>query len=360
MKVAVLLSGGVDSSLALALLARKSSLKLEIFYLKIWLEEELAHLGDCPWKEDLEYCKKMSEKYQIPLNVVPLQQKYLKEVVDYSIMELEKGYTPSPDIICNQKIKFGAFIDYLNQHYSQFDKIASGHYAQVKKNGNRFRLYQAPDPIKDQTYFLSRLSQQQLSQIIFPIGHYNKEQVRQKAIEMDLPSKDRKDSQGICFLGKIKYNNFVKYHLGERNGSILDIDNKTQLGEHRGAWFHTIGQRQGLGLSGGPWYVVKKDIQKNIIWVSHRKDLTKNTSHQFLLRDIHWIDARAKDTDNITLKLRHGPEKIPCKITKRKLNQQTEYTVNLAVNQLGIAPGQSATFYLADQCLGSGTIEKVL
>ena len=263
-KVAVLISGGVDSSVALKLL-KEQGYNITAFYLKIWLEDELSFLGSCPWEEDLFYIKQICEKENIPLKIVPFQKEYWDEVVKYTISEIKAGRTPNPDILCNKRIKFGAF---LNKFGNDFDKVATGHYAQVEEINGTFHLKRSPDPVKDQTYFLSHLNQDQLKKAIFPIGHLKKSEVRALAEKFDLPNKNRKDSQGICFLGKIKFNDFIKHHLGETVGDIIEFETGKKLGEHNGFWYHTIGQRQGLKLSGGPWYVVAKDPEKNIVFIS--------------------------------------------------------------------------------------------
>ena len=184
MNVAVLLSGGVDSSLALALLSREKGIALKAYYLKIWLEDELAFLGDCPWETDLAYARETCEQFGVPLEIVPLQSEYREEIVEHALAELRLGRTPSPDIFCNQRIKFGAF---YRRVAGECDKIASGHYARIEEIAGQPHLRRAPDPVKDQTYFLSHLSQEQLARILFPIGHLHKREVRTLAAEFDLP-----------------------------------------------------------------------------------------------------------------------------------------------------------------------------
>ena len=264
MKIAMLISGGVDSSVALNRLVEEGCHDITAFYLKIWLEDEFQFLGECPWEEDLKYARSVCEKLGVPLKVIPLQSAYWDEVVAHVVEELEKG-TPSPDILCNQRVKFGAFCDYIDDSY---DKIATGHYAQTISEDTKTWLLKGNDPIKDQTYFLSNLSKKQLERCLFPIGHLPKSEVRALAEKYNLPNKARKDSQGICFLGKIKYSEFVKVHLGEKEGNIVDKSSGKVLGKHKGFWFHTIGQRKGLGLHGGPWFVVEKDIPNNIVYVA--------------------------------------------------------------------------------------------
>ena len=349
MNVAVLLSGGVDSSLALALLSREKGLALKAYYLKIWLEEELSFLGDCPWETDLTYARATCEKLGVPLEIVPLQAAYREQIVEHALAELRQGRTPSPDIFCNQRIKFGAF---YRRVADACDKIASGHYARVEKTANGPRLRRAPDPVKDQTYFLSNLSQAQLAQILFPIGHLHKREVRARAAEFDLPTKDRKDSQGICFLGKINYRDFVRFHLGETPGSIIERASGEHQGEHQGHWFYTIGQRHGLKLGGGPWYVVDKDPEQNIVYIAHGDAPERNGRCELIAAQINWIAGVAAE-GALSVKLRHGPALTPCQV---QLLEAGRARIKLATPDPGIAPGQHAVFYDGEICLGGGII----
>lgn len=351
MKIAVLLSGGVDSSVALGLLKAEEKHELTAFYLKIWLEDELAFLGDCPWETDLQYARAVCDQLDVPLRIVSLQSEYLTQVVDHALDELRAGRTPSPDIFCNQRIKFGEFFKHLDP---QFTKIASGHYARIMQQNTTWQLHRAPDLVKDQTYFLSNLNQAQLSRILFPIGHLQKHEVRHLATTMDLPTKSRKDSQGICFLGKINYRDFVQAHLGHQDGPIIERESGQELGRHQGFWFYTIGQRHGLRLGGGPWYVVSKDLEKNIIYVSHKEQKSQRLSDHFEVRQLNWMAAPPTADTPLQVKLRHGPEHIDCHITPTGINT---YHVQLAQPDSGIAPGQHAVFYINDLCLGGGIIE---
>ncbi|KAA3609313.1 MAG: tRNA 2-thiouridine(34) synthase MnmA [Calditrichaeota bacterium] len=350
MKIAVLLSGGVDSSVALNLALANGANEVSAFYLKIWLEDELQYLGDCPWEDDLHYARAVCENAGVDLHVVPLQEQYYNKVVEHTIRELKSGRTPSPDILCNQRIKFGEFINSIDP---DFDKIVSGHYAQIEEKNGNFLLKRSPDPVKDQTYFLSYLDQKQLSRAWFPIGGLHKSEVRDLAQRFDLPNKERKDSQGICFLGKIKYPEFVKFHLGEKKGDIVELNSNKILGQHNGFWFHTIGQRQGLGLSGGPWFVVQKDCEKNIIYISHKKDFQTQARRNFIVNNANWIPALPVKTE-LTTKLRHGPRLEPCRI---EILSRQRVAVELAEEDQGIAPGQYAIFYDGEYCLGGGVIE---
>jgi len=348
MKIAMLLSGGVDSSVSLALL-KEQAFDVTAFYLKIWLEDELSFLGDCPWQEDLRYVQAVCEQLRVPLEIVSFQDEYNKLIVSYVIGETKAGRTPNPDVLCNKQIKFGAFLDYIG---SSFDKVASGHYAQVEKYDTFYALKSAPDQIKDQTYFLSQLSQQQLAKVMFPIGAFDKQMVRVLAEKYDLPNKNRPDSQGICFLGKLKFKEFLAHHLGKNPGDIKEFETEKTIGKQDGFWFHTIGQRQGLKLSGGPWFVVSKDTEKNIVYVSrtyYEKDKKRNS---FLVSNINWIPAPQKN-EGYFVKMRHGSHRYVCMVMQ--INEET-YKITLDADDQGIATGQFAVFYQGEYCVGGGVI----
>ncbi|MCL5030033.1 MAG: tRNA 2-thiouridine(34) synthase MnmA [Bacteroidetes bacterium] len=348
MKIAVLLSGGVDSSVALNLL-KKEGHDLTAFYLKIWLQDEFSFLGDCPWEEDLNYARNVCEQAGVPLEVLPLQTEYWETVVTYTISEIKEGRTPNPDMFCNSLIKFGQFYEKIDK---SFEKVASGHYAKLEFDHKNYLLKRSPDPVKDQTYFLAYLTQDQLSRACFPLGLYNKKDVRKLAHEFNLPNMDRRDSQGICFLGQIKFNEFIKHHLGDKKGDIIDIDTEKKIGEHNGYYFYTIGQRSGLGLSGGPWYVVKKDIDNNIIFIS-RENLSERARDTFTVGKFNWISREQPTVKNLEVKIRHGAHLFNC-----NLNFVDDKTaeVKLDKKDQGIAPGQFAVFYKDDLCLGGGVI----
>lgn len=354
MKIAVLLSGGVDSSVALHLLRQNPRHELTAFYLKIWLEDELSHLGDCPWEEDLRYARAVCEAADVELEVVSMQREYHAKVVSWAISELRAGRTPSPDILCNRRIKFGAFLAHLDEAFGgAFDTVASGHYARIESQDGEWRLFKGVDPVKDQTYFLYSLSQDQLRRCLFPLGLYHKHQVRALARRFALPTQGRPDSQGICFLGKIAYDDFVREYLGERRGEIREVTTQKVLGEHPGYWFYTIGQRKGLGLSGGPWYVVGKDIASDVVYVARGSNRTRDGGCQFRLGEPSWIGRPSLD-GSLQVKLRHSPQLIDCRL---ETAENSQLDVRLAEDDSGIAPGQSAVFYRADRCLGGGTIE---
>jgi len=360
-EVAVLLSGGVDSSVALELI-RRQGLKPRAFYLRIWLEDELAHLGECPWEEDWSYATSVAERLNVPIESISLQEEYWEQVVDYLIGEAKLGRTPNPDIMCNSRIKFGMFEKYVGQHFS---RVASGHYAvslHDDKEGGVSRLLMSPDKIKDQTYFLCNLRQEQLKHALFPIGGYTKEQVRELAREFDLPTQKRKDSQGICFLGKLKFEDFVGHHLGENPGPVVDFHTGRELGEHRGLWFYTIGQRKGLGSATrrvthlGPWFVAGKDRDKNVLYVSNQYDTIDGPRRGFDIESINWISGEAPRDEEVRLRIktRHGPgiHNGLLTLSPGRLSGR----VSLEGRDSGLAPGQWAALYDGEECVGGGMI----
>jgi tRNA-specific 2-thiouridylase len=347
-RIAALLSGGVDSSVALSLLHRDGH-EVVAFYLKVWLEDELSYLGSCPWEEDLAFCREVCRRLSVPLEVRSLQREYWERVVGYALDELRAGRTPSPDVFCNQRIKFGAFLDGIDG----FDRVASGHYARVEEASGLALLKRGVDPVKDQTYFLSHLSQEQLRRTTFPIGRLTKAEVRRLAAELDLPNRDRKDSQGICFLGRIRYRDFIRHHLGVREGDVVDAGSGKVLGKHEGYWFHTIGQRSGLGLSHGPWYVSGKDVASNVVYVSHADRVSEATRDAFEVTALHWI-TRAPEKREVQVRVRHGRH-VDEACLDLDLDRETGRVV-MSRRERGIAPGQFAVFYDGDVCLGGATI----
>jgi len=355
MKAALLLSGGVDSSVALQLTLKETDWDITAYYLKIWLEDDLSSLGNCPWEEDLAYARAVCEQAGVPLKVLSLQREYFDRVVSYAVSELKKGHTPSPDIFCNEQIKFGAFFEKVSEEY---DRVITGHYARLFSTAEgEVKMLRGVDPVKDQSYFLAHLHPHQLQKISFPLGHLQKAQVRELAEEWDLPNKNRKDSQGICFLGKIKYPEFVKHYLGEDPGEMVDAQSGKILGEHRGLWFYTIGQRSGLGLGGGPWYVSAKDIPGNRLILTHGDRQEEALRWEFSIAELSWIKGTAPanmESDRFLLKLRHGPKLIPGRFIPSSTGKSIR--VKMEEGDRGIAAGQFCVIYKEEECLGCGTI----
>ena len=367
-KIAVLLSGGVDSSVVLYELVRQG-LQPDCFYIKIGPEEEEE--WDCSSEEDLEMATAVAHKYDCRLEVIDCHREYWDQVTKYTMDKVKAGLTPNPDVMCNRLIKFGAFHEKRGHEY---DLIATGHYAQTEYEEFGVRneecgmnhstlntqhstlkwLCTSPDPVKDQTDFLAQIYDWQLEKALFPIGHMMKEEVREIAEREHLAPAHRRDSQGICFLGKINYNDYIRRYLGEWPGDVVELETGKKIGQHRGHWFHTIGQRKGMGLGGGPWFVIKKDIEQNIIYVSHGYDPESAYKQDFPIHAFHSINGVLPPTD-ITLKIRHTPEYLPAKLEPLG---EGRYMVHAQAPIHGVAPGQFCVVYDAEhhRCYGSGEI----
>ena len=358
MEIAVLASGGVDSSVVVHLL-KEQGYQPSLFYIRIGMEEKEGYI-DCPHEEDMEIVTYIGRKYGLRVEEVSLQQEYWERVVNYAIDAVRRGLTPHPDMMCNRMIKFGAFVEKWGCH---FDRIATGHYATRMMVDGTAYLGTARDPVKDQTDFLSQLTYPQIEQAMFPIGEMMKSEVRNIARRAALPCAERKDSQGICFLGKINYNDFLRRYLGEREGDIVELETGRLLGKHKGYWFHTIGQRKGLYLSGGPWFVVRKDMEQNVLYVSQGYDPATQYGNEVSLRDFHFLSPGAErflgqpESDGsqpVKFKIRHTPTFAQGHLTW----QGSEARLVSEERIQGIAPGQYGTVYdtEARYVLASGVI----
>lgn len=339
------LSGGVDSSLTAALL-KKEGYNVVGVYMKNWTKDILGY--ECPWKEDYQDAKRVAVNLGIPFKVFDFEKQYRRKVVDYMIRAYQEGLTPNPDIMCNQEIKFKLFLDTaLNEGA---DLVATGHYARIKNN----HLMMAKDQNKDQTYFLYRMSQKALSKTLMPIGDYLKPEVRKLAQKYNLPTYNKKDSQGICFVGEVGIKDFLISELGpQQEGPIMDQNNKV-VGKHEGAIFYTIGQRHGLNVSSGlPYYVTSKDIAKNIVYVTNKLDDQKLWSDQLNLEYFYQTYPNYKfDNKTIEVRIRHRAPLIKC---------QLEVVGSKAIIRLqdplkAVSPGQSAVVYDRGYCIGGGII----
>lgn len=314
-----------------------------------------AEYMDCSAEEDIELATATARRYGLPLEVVDLHREYWDHVAAYAIDKIKRGLTPNPDVMCNKLIKFGCFEQLVGK---DFDFTATGHYATTLQRDGKTWLGTARDPLKDQTDFLAQIDYLQVSKLMFPIGDLMKHEVRDIALKAALPSARRKDSQGICFLGKINYNDFVRRFLGEQQGAIIELETGKRVGTHQGYWFHTIGQRKGLGLSGGPWFVIEKDVEQNILYVSHGYEAEQQYGYEFRMRDFHFITANpwTDGEADVTFKIRHTPEFI-----KGRLVQEGEgsYRIVSSEKLQGIAPGQFGVVYDAEArvCVGSGEIK---
>lgn len=353
MNTAVLLSGGVDSAVALQILVDKG-VKPDLFYIRIGMDTDDGL--SCTAEEDIELCQATARKFGLKVNVVDLQNEYWDRVVSYLVERVKRGLTPNPDVMCNKLIKFGAFEEQIGHNY---DFIATGHYGRILHEAGQVWLGTAADPVKDQTDFLAQIDSATVEKLLLPLGDYPKSEVRRIAEQAHLPNANRHDSQGICFLGKIDYNEFVRRFLGEREGWIVEIETGRRLGKHNGYWFHTIGQRRGLSLGGGPWYVVKKDTRRNIVYVSGGFDTIKQYSSEFHLADFHFITSSPWSDESLD---------IPVKFKVRHTDRMTSGHLSFLENGIvgirsdepvqGVAPGQFGVIYTSDGriCVGSGEI----
>ena len=364
-KIALLLSGGVDSSVALHMLC-KAGEKPDCYYIHIGPDEDDSY--SCTSEEDIEMASAVAKKYDCKFDIIDLHKDYWDGVVKYTMDTIKKGYTPNPDVMCNTLIKFGAFYKKVGYKY---DYIATGHYATRVGYGDpknpEWWICPAKDPVKDQVDFIANIDTfiVPIKKIIFPLGNLMKDEVRKIAEENHLVNAKRKDSQGICFLGKINYNEYIEKYLGKKDGDIIDADTCKVLGKHHGYWFHTIGQRKGLGLSDGPWFVVGKDIKKNIVYVS--KDQDRNAVSEFIIGNINWLTRNLindydklaeKDSDiicNVTFKIRHTPETYSGKL---RYIYNNDRLMIIPDDPITIAPGQYCILYddAYYHCYGCGEI----
>jgi tRNA-specific 2-thiouridylase len=346
-KVYVGLSGGVDSSVS-ALLLKQQGYEVVGVYMKNW-SQDLPGMK-CPWKEDYQDAKRVAVQLGIDFKMYDFEKQYRHKVVDYMLDEFKAGHTPNPDVMCNQEVKFRLFLDTALADGA--DLIATGHYARTK-NG---QLLMAEDQNKDQTYFLYRVSKEALQKTLFPLGELTKPQVRALAKKHRLVTADKKDSVGICFVGKVPIKDFLKNYVKQKPGKIID-QNGASLGEHDGAIFYTIGQRHGLEVGGGlPFYVTGKDMKKNEVYVTTDLQDEKLWSREVRLADLHWINGEPQISDlrsQMSVRLRHRAKLIPAKI----LNKSSNFvTVELGEETRALNPGQSAVLYNVDTCLGGGIV----
>ena len=347
------MSGGVDSAVAASILI-ENGYNVEAVFMKNWDEEDEEF---CTATKDYKDALQVCDILDIPLRSIDLTNEYWDKVFKIFLEECKKGRTPNPDVICNKEIKFRAFLDYALELGA--DKIATGHYANIKKHDNIFQLIRGKDSNKDQSYFLYRLDQSQVSKSVFPIGDLNKKNVRKKADELGFLNHNKKDSTGICFIGERNYRNFLKKFINPQPGDIVS-DNGDVIGQHEGLMYYTYGQRQGLGIGGGcgnkdaPWYVSEKIISENRL-VAVQGNEHPSLYHSFLTAsNINWISGiPPTKNQNITAKIRYRSKDTACKI----ITQSDSIIVEFNTPKFAIAPGQSIVFYNNDICIGGGIIE---
>jgi tRNA-uridine 2-sulfurtransferase len=393
-KVLIGLSGGVDSSVA-AYLLKQQGYDVTALFMINWKDSSVTLSGDCSWEEDIILAQLVARKLDIPLEVVDSSEKYKASVVEYMFSEYEKGRTPNPDVLCNREIKFDVFLDAARKFGA--DYIATGHYARVEKitneKGTYARLLAAKDDNKDQTYFLCQLSQEQLKNVLFPLGKIEKPEVRRIASELELATATKKDSQGICFVGKVDLPTFLQQKLAPKKGKVIEIDESDPVllayhknflenpatnikeicsefdfsimqgkiaGEHNGAHYYTIGQRKGLNIGGKakPLFVLGIDVAKNIVYVGqgHEHPGLNRKGLFIAAGEIHWIrpdlELKPGETKECNVRIRY--RQTLQKATLCMFDEGLYITFDEL--QRGIAPGQFAAWYYEDEVVGSGVI----
>ena len=369
-KVYVGMSGGVDSSLSAALLKEQGFDVVGVF-IKVWHPDFLP----CDWKEERRDAMRVAAHLDIPFKTYDFEKEYKKEVVDYMIEEYKRGRTPNPDVMCNRYVKFGAFLNKALEEGA--DAVATGHYARIssrdeilgdssfKPQAESHRLLKGVDNNKDQSYFLWTLKQEQLRHVLFPIGHLEKSQVRKEAEKRGIPVAQKKDSQGICFVGKIDMKDFLKEYIEEKKGDVLNNQCEV-IGYHDGAFFYTLGERRGFTITkktpnDKPYYVVGKNIDKNTITVSNEvlKEGLESTKREVEIGNVSWVSGEPKEGERYQARMRYRQNLRNCKIKYINSNsRELERRVVLIFDELqeNVTPGQSLVLYDGEECLGGGII----
>jgi tRNA-specific 2-thiouridylase len=358
-KVVVGMSGGVDSSVS-AYLLKQQGYQVEGLFMKNWEEDDNDEY--CAAAEDLKDAQAVSDKLGITLHTINFAAEYWDNVFEYFLEEYKAGRTPNPDIMCNKEIKFKAFLEFAAEELSA-DYIATGHYVQRSDKTGNWQMLRGLDDNKDQSYFLYTLGQQHIAQTLFPIGHLEKPKVREIALEQDLVTHDKKDSTGICFIGERKFKDFLAQYLPAQPGEIETAEGKI-IGKHEGLMYHTLGQRKGLLIGGmkeygeEPWYVVDKDIERNVLIVGQGANHPRLYSRGLLANQLHWVDRKGpQQAIRCSVKTRYRQQDIPCQITP---NIDGSLLVEFDEPQKAVTPGQSAVFYQNEICLGGGIIENYI
>lgn len=345
------LSGGVDSSVAALRLIRAGYHVVGVF-IKVWQPDFL----ECHWEEERLDAMRVAAKLRIPFHTFDATEIYKHEVVDYLIGEYKAGRTPNPDTMCNQHVKFGAFLKYARQ--ARADKIATGHYAQIKKQEDTYELHRGSDVQKDQSYFLWTLKQEELAHTLFPVGDTPKKAIRKEAKRFGLHTAQKKDSQGVCFLGQLDMEAFLSHYIPKEQGAVY-AENGTHIGTHNGAWLYTIGQRHGItyfnkNTESQPQYVSRKDMENNALFVSPEPPVRKGAT--LLLSAVNNMSSMLTPGSTVEAVLRYRGQPQSCVVTSI-----TTDSLTLSFSETLSAPttGQSCVLYTGTQCLGGGIIEDI-
>ena len=353
-KIIVGMSGGVDSSIS-AIILKDMGFNIKGLFMKNWEEDD--YNGNCNAKNDYQDAKRIADKLGIELLTVNFSDKYWDLVFKKFIDGLNNGITPNPDIFCNREIKFHYFLNHVLS--LGYDKLATGHYARIKNKNNIYTLNIPRDKKKDQTYFLYIINQHILNHLIFPLDNICKSDVKKIAKNFDIKLFEKRESMGICFIGKKNYTKLISKYINNKPGKIIDEDKKI-LGSHNGLFYYTIGQRKGIGIGGtknraeNPWYVIDKDIELNQLIVS--QDTNKlNYKGEIELTNINWINNYPEEKKIYNVRFRHGGKLLPA-IIKQK---EGEWVLDLKSKERALTYGQSAVIYDDDECIGGGVINKL-
>lgn len=346
-KVAVAMSGGVDSSFAASLL-KKQGFEVIGVHFSLW--------KDTKDKISLKSAKSVAKILKIPLYVLGMEKEFKKEIVDYFISEYKRGRTPNPCIKCNKVIKFKSFYKQAKKKW-KIDYIATGHYARIEKERDLFKLIKGADKAKDQSYFLYNLNQQILSHTLFPNGNYQKEQVKKIAEKMKLPILQKKESQEVCFISDKYFNDFLKKYIKLKPGFIKD-EKGNVLGKHKGLPVYTVGQRRNVGLPAGPWYVIAMDFKKNELVVSRNTKHKYLMNKEFIIEDANWVSGNLPKLP-LSCKIRTRYRQVETLGKVQKTSKKGKFRVILSRKLRAVMPGQSAVFYKNNEILGGGIIYKI-
>ena len=368
-KVIVGMSGGVDSSVS-AYLLKEQGYQVEGLFMKNWEEDDTDEY--CAAAQDLEDAQAICDKLEIKLHTINFATEYWDNVFEYFLAEYKAGRTPNPDIMCNKEIKFKAFLEFACEDLGA-DYIATGHYVQRRFNNGHWSMVRGLDNNKDQSYFLYTLNEQQLSQTLFPVGDIEKPQVRAIAEKADLVTHNKKDSTGICFIGERKFKDFLGQYLPAQPGIIESAEGEA-VGHHDGLMYHTLGQRKGLRIGGlanaseEPWYVVEKDLLRNVLIVGQGHNHPRLFSKGLIANQLHWVDRQElSEPIKCTVKTRYRQEDVACTVylikdsdLEKSNDDSPQYQIDFDEPQSSVTPGQSVVFYQDDICLGGGIINTLI